>query len=316
MKNKPDDNGNGAVPRFHHYLQQQRQQQQKRDCLSDEVDSARSNEEIKKPILADIEHNDEKALVVFASGDGATVEVAKRRRGRPPGSKNKPKPPAVITREAEPPASMRPQILQIPAGHDVADSLARFARRRNTGICVLACTGAVANVTVRQTHFSGAAAGASVCFQGRIQIMSMTATFLPPAMSVLSPGTGGEMSISFAGPQGRVLGGTVMGPLMAAGTVVIVAAELSNPAFFRLSVEDDVSVSVSVSGGGAGGDIVEAHGQEQHVHHQQEDRHRHHHHAAAVSAAEACSMSIFSSGHLLPDVFWTPALRHPPPPPY
>ncbi|KAJ6930373.1 hypothetical protein NC652_014023 [Populus alba x Populus x berolinensis] len=43
--------------------------------------------------------------------DGATIEVVRRPRGRPPGSKNKPKPPVIITREPEP--AMSPYILEV-----------------------------------------------------------------------------------------------------------------------------------------------------------------------------------------------------------
>ncbi|XP_064941442.1 AT-hook motif nuclear-localized protein 17-like [Musa acuminata AAA Group] len=325
MKNKNDDDRRDVISRFHHhYLQQQQHQQQqnKKECLSDEVDSARSSGEIQKP-KTDVEQNVEKALVVINSGgdggagDGATVEVAKRRRGRPPGSKNKPKPPVVITQEADPLASMRPHVLEIPAGHDVVESLARFSRRRNLGICILAGTGAVANVSLRQPHFAGAppppnasAAATSIGFQGRFEILSISASFFPPAMAAFSTGISGEMSITLAGPQGQIVGGTVTGPLMATGTVVIVAAAFSNPTFHRLPVED-LSMSVSVSGGV--GEPEEHH----HQHQQQEHRPRRNQGPAAttMSAPETCGMSIYS-GHLSSEVIWMPTARPPLPPPF
>ncbi|RWW73703.1 hypothetical protein BHE74_00018409 [Ensete ventricosum] len=223
----------------HHYLQQQQQQQQQQKSLSDEVDSGRSSGETKKTKLDEQKER--------TGGDGSTIEVVKRPRGRPPGSKNKPKLPVVITREAEPSAAMRPHVLEIPMGHDVADSLAGFSRRRNLGICVLSGTGAVANVTLRQPHYGGAplsaGAPATIVFRGRFEILSISATFLPPAMEALCPAAAGGLSISLAGPQGQVVGGTVAGPLLAAGMVVVVAAAFSNPTFHRLPVEDDVSVS-------------------------------------------------------------------------
>ncbi|URE47250.1 hypothetical protein MUK42_13891 [Musa troglodytarum] len=334
MKNKNGDDRRDVISRFHHhYFQQQQHQQQqnKKECLSDEVDSARSSGEIKKP-KADVEQNVEKALVVINSGgdggagDGATVEVSKRRRGRPSGSKNKPKPPVVITQEADTLASMRPHVLEIPAGHDVVESLARFARRRNLGICILAGTGAVANVSLRQPHFAGAppppnasAAATSIGFQGRFEILSISATFFPPAMAAFSTGISGEMSITLAGPQGQVVGGTVTGPLMATGTVVVVAAAFSNPTFHRLPVEEDLSVSVSVSGGGGGGEQEEHEQRIRHQHQQQDHRPRRHQGPAATTAtmstAETCGMSIYS-GHLSSEVIWAPTARPPLPPPF
>ncbi|XP_008774997.2 AT-hook motif nuclear-localized protein 28-like [Phoenix dactylifera] len=310
-------------------FQQQNQsqlQRQKRECVSDEVDSKSSGESKRQKM----EENREKALVVAAAaagGDGASIEVVKRPRGRPPGSKNKPKPPVVITREAESSAAMRPHVLEIPSGHDVVDSLARFARRRNLGICVLAGTGAVANVALRQPslpvpppHGAVLPVGATIGFHGRLEILSISATFLPPAMAALSPASAAaSVSISLAGPQGQIVGGTVAGPLVAAGTVVVVAAAFSNPTFHRLPVEDDVSVSVSVTGGGGGGGSGEVEEHERHVHQEHPLQRRPHAPPAAshamVPAAESCGMSLYSS-HLPSEVIWAPTARPPPPPPY
>jgi hypothetical protein len=60
------------------------------------------------------------------------LEVATRRpRGRPPGSKNKPKPPIFVTRDS--PNALRSHVMEITNGADVADSVAQFARRRRGG---------------------------------------------------------------------------------------------------------------------------------------------------------------------------------------
>ena len=52
--------------------------------------------------------------------------TARKPRGRPLGSKNKPKPPVVVTRESE--AAMRPVVLELAAGCDVVSAVAAFAR--------------------------------------------------------------------------------------------------------------------------------------------------------------------------------------------
>ena len=83
-----------------------------------------------------------------SGGDGATIEVVRRPRGRPPGSKNKPKPPVIITRDPEP--AMSPYILEVSGGNDVVEAIAQFSHRKNMGICVLTGSGTVANVTLRQ----------------------------------------------------------------------------------------------------------------------------------------------------------------------
>ncbi|XP_020212059.1 AT-hook motif nuclear-localized protein 17 [Cajanus cajan] len=216
-------------------------------------------------------------------GDGATIEVVRRPRGRPPGSKNKPKPPVIITRDPEP--AMSPYILEVSGGNDVVDAIAQFSRRKNMGICVLTGSGAVANVTLRQPSTTP---GATVTFHGRFDILSVSATFLPQQ----SPPVPNGFAISLAGPQGQIVGGLVAGALIAAGTVFVIAASFNTPAYHRLPPEEEgTSVgdghSPAVSGGGDSG----GHGQ-----------------------AESCGMSMYSC-HLPSDVIWAPTARPPPPPP-
>ncbi|KAL3648801.1 AT-hook motif nuclear-localized protein 20 [Castilleja foliolosa] len=167
------------------------------------------------------------------------VEVGNRRpRGRPPGSKNKPKPPIFVTRDS--PNALRSHVMEIAGGTDVAESIAQFARRRQRGVCVLSGNGSVTNVTIRQP----AAPGAAVVLQGRFEILSLTGAFLPgPA----PPGATG-LTIYLSGGQGQVVGGSVVGPLVAAGPVMVVAATFANATYERLPIEDEEEV-----GGGPGG---------------------------------------------------------------
>ncbi|KAJ1290005.1 hypothetical protein BS78_02G208800 [Paspalum vaginatum] len=300
--------------------------QQQLECFSDEVDS-RGSAELKEPASGG--GAGAGALVVSGGGDGASIEVSKKRRGRPPGSKNKPKPPVVITRETEPAAAMRPHVIEIPCGRDVADALARFAARRNLGICVLAGTGAVANVSLRHpTPPAGGGAPAAIVFHGQYEILSISATFLPPAMSAVAPQAAAAaacVSISLAGPHGQIVGGAVAGPLYAASTVVLVAAAFTNPTFHRLPADDDAAVSVSVSLSAGSGDAADEHRQQQ----QQPQEHRAPvvrrqpapHLASAAQPVEPCgapAVPIYACHPQQQTVMWPPPPRapHPPPPPY
>ncbi|XP_027936350.1 AT-hook motif nuclear-localized protein 20-like, partial [Vigna unguiculata] len=173
------------------------------------------------------------------------VEVGTRRpRGRPPGSKNKPKPPIFVTRDS--PNALRSHVMEITGGADVAESVAQFARRRQRGVCVLSGSGSVANVTLRQP----AAPGAVVALHGRFEILSLTGTFLPgPA----PPGSTG-LTVYLAGGQGQVLGGSVVGPLVATGPVMVIAATFSNATYERLPLDEDdegPSSAAAVQGGGS-----------------------------------------------------------------
>ncbi|PIN26031.1 hypothetical protein CDL12_01228 [Handroanthus impetiginosus] len=216
------------------------------------------------------------------TNDGATIEVVRRPRGRPPGSKNKPKPPVVITRDVSEP-SMSPYVLELPAGVDLIESTTRFCRKRSMGLCILNGNGVVANVTLKQPS---ATPGATVTFHGRFDILSISATILPGG----GMATGnGPFCISLAGPQGQVVGGIVVGPLLSAGTVYLIAATFNSPSFERLQQAPDEDEAVERGGSG---------------HDQRE----------AVSAGDSGGAHPMYS-YQPSDVIWAPTARQPPPPP-
>lgn len=200
-----------------------------------------------------------------------TTTSGRRPRGRPPGSKNKPKPPVVITRDT--PNGLRSHVLEIASGSDIIESITSFARTRGRGVCILSGSGSVTNVNIRNPGVAATAASDNrvITLHGRFEIMSLTGTALPPPAP---PGAGG-ITIYLAGGQGQVVGGSVVGPLVAAGNVVLMAASFANAVFDRLPLEEedqsveqgtvaaagvvgpvrvqpDVSQSSGVTGGGGG----------------------------------------------------------------
>ncbi|GJN08325.1 hypothetical protein PR202_ga26232 [Eleusine coracana subsp. coracana] len=183
-------------------------------------------------------NNDEDDASPPPSGSGG---APRRPRGRPPGSKNKPKPPVVVTRES--PNAMRSHVLEIASGADIVDAIASFSRRRQRGVSVLSGSGAVTNVTLRQP--SGAGGSAAVALRGRFEILSMSGAFLPaPA----PPGATG-LAVYLAGGQGQVVGGSVMGELVASGPVMVIAATFGNATYERLPLEQDAEEGASVLSG-------------------------------------------------------------------
>lgn len=189
-----------------------------------------------------------------ASAGGPGDVIGRRPRGRPPGSKNKPKPPVIITRESA--NTLRAHILEVGSGADVFDCIATYARRRQRGICILSGNGTVTNVSLRQPT----AAGAVVTLHGRFEILSLSGSFLPPP----APPGATSLTIYLAGGQGQVVGGSVVGELTAAGPVIVIAASFTNVAYERLPLEEDehqlqmqppVSQGSGGSGGGGGGGV-------------------------------------------------------------
>ncbi|MED6161925.1 hypothetical protein PIB30_065442 [Stylosanthes scabra] len=160
---------------------------------------------------------------------GFDLASVRRSRGRPRGSKNKPKPPLIITRASDNTHSA--QILEIASGSDVFDSVATYARRRQRGICVLSGSGAVTNVTIRDPG----APGSVVTLNGRLEILSLSGSFLPPP----APPGATSLSIYLAGGKGQVIGGNVVGDLIAAGPVMVIASSFTNVAYERLPLDEE-----------------------------------------------------------------------------
>lgn len=167
----------------------------------------------------------------FGVEGGVGDEVArKRQRGRPAGSKNKPK-PSMIMMSNDNPYALRAHVLEISNGCDVGESVATFARRRQRGICVLSGSGTVTNVTLRQPT----APGAIVSLHGRFEILSLSGAFLPPPVPPDATG----LTIYLAGGHGQVLGGSVVGALVASGPVIINAASFMNAGYDRLPLDEE-----------------------------------------------------------------------------
>ncbi|KAK4338796.1 hypothetical protein RND71_040258 [Anisodus tanguticus] len=189
-----------------------------------------------------------------ASSGGAPGTSNRRPRGRPPGSKNKPKPPIIVTRDT--PNALRSHVLEVSTDADIMESVSNYARQRGRGVCILSGSGTVANVNIRQP------AGSVVTLHGRFEILSLSGTVLPPPAP---PGSSG-ISIFLSGEQGQVVGGSVVGPLVASGPVVLMAASFANAVFERLPLEEEEGVvgaattqvqpaasqSSGVTGGGEG----------------------------------------------------------------
>ncbi|XP_039125906.1 AT-hook motif nuclear-localized protein 26-like [Dioscorea cayenensis subsp. rotundata] len=172
----------------------------------------------------------------------------RRPRGRPAGSKNKPKPPIIITRDS--PNVLRAHAMEVSPGCDITDCIAGFARRRQRGVCVLRGSGCVMNVTLRQP---GPAPGATITLHGRFEILSLLGSFFPPP----APTSGTGLTVFLGGSQGQVFGGSVVGPLVAASPTVVMAASFMTTGFDRLPLEEHES---TIAGSG--------------MHH----HHHHHHH--------------------------------------
>lgn len=159
----------------------------------------------------------------------ANGETNRRPQGRPAGSRNKSKPPIIVMRDSA--DALKAHTMEVSSGCDVNESLLNFARRKQCGICMFSGTGCVTNVTLRQP----ASSGGIVTLYGRFEILSLLGSILPPPAP---PGITG-LTIYLAGAQGQVVGGGMVGALIASGPIVIMAATFMNAALDQLPLDDN-----------------------------------------------------------------------------
>ncbi|KAK9123989.1 hypothetical protein Sjap_013591 [Stephania japonica] len=156
---------------------------------------------------------------IFTSSSPSSEFAAKRGRGRPPGSGRR----QVLASFGEwifntAGGNFTPHVVTINTGEDVAAKIFSFSQKGPRAICILSANGAISNVTIRQPGSSGGI----LTYEGRFEILALSGSF---TISDIGDGvrsrTGG-LSVSLAGPDGRVIGGGVAGLLMAASPIQVV----------------------------------------------------------------------------------------------
>ncbi|CAI9774991.1 unnamed protein product [Fraxinus pennsylvanica] len=114
-------------------------------------------------------------------------------------------------------ASFTPHVITVNAGEDITMKIISFSQQGSRAICVLTANGAISNVTLRQPNSSGG----TLTYEGCFEILSLMGSFMLSENGLTKSRSGG-MSVSLAGPDGRVMGGGVAGMLVAAGPVQVV----------------------------------------------------------------------------------------------
>ncbi|CAL0324325.1 unnamed protein product [Lupinus luteus] len=180
----------------------------------------------------------------------------KKPRGRPPGSKNKAKPPIVIPRNSD--EIMKPILIEVSNGCDVVEALLKFARRCNVCISVLSGSGSIANVTLQHPlPFS-----TSFTIHGPFTLLTLTGTYIfspshhclsfPPmaaSSSAINPNNpysthASSFGITLLGSQGEMVGGVVAGKVVAGSNVSVMVNVFKNPEFYKIGLNGN-------DGGGA-----------------------------------------------------------------
>lgn len=143
--------------------------------------------------------------------------VTRRPRGRPLGSRNKPKGPLHGIREITETAKCL--TLEIPSGLNVTDIVESFMGSSDLGVVVIGGRGNVTNVNLSQAFHVGDMVGN----KGPLEIISLTGAF--PRGVDTRGGTGLKVTLTDA--QGNHIGGTVVS-LIAYGTVLVTLNTIMN----------------------------------------------------------------------------------------
>ncbi|XP_058070337.1 AT-hook motif nuclear-localized protein 10 [Magnolia sinica] len=149
----------------------------------------------------------------LSSPTSPSATSMKKARGRPPGSGKKQQMAALGSAGI----GFTPHVITVKAGEDVSSKIMSFSQNGPRAVCILSANGAISNVTLRQA----ATSGGTVTYEGRFEILSLSGSFLLSESGGQRSRTGG-LSVSLAGPDGRVLGGGVAGLLTAASPVQVV----------------------------------------------------------------------------------------------
>lgn len=114
-------------------------------------------------------------------------------------------------------ANFTPHIIAVNSGEDVTLKVISFSQQGPRAICILSANGVISCVTLRQPDSSGG----TLTYEGRFEILSLSGSFMVTDNGGTRSRSGG-MSISLASPDGRVVGGSVAGLLVAASPVQVV----------------------------------------------------------------------------------------------
>ncbi|CAA7017330.1 unnamed protein product [Microthlaspi erraticum] len=114
-------------------------------------------------------------------------------------------------------SNFTPHIITVNTGEDISMRVISFSQQGPRAVCILSANGVISNVTLRQPD----SCGGTLTYEGLFEILSLSGSFMETENQG-SRGRSGGMSVSLAGPDGRVVGGCVAGLLIAASPIQVV----------------------------------------------------------------------------------------------
>ncbi|KAF8091646.1 hypothetical protein N665_0439s0012 [Sinapis alba] len=143
----------------------------------------------------------------------------KRGRGRPPGSGKKQRLASIgELMHSSSGMSFTPHVIVVSVGEDIASKVMSFTQQGPRAICVLSAIGAVSTATLLQPAPSHGA----ITYEGRFELVSLSLSYLNATDNNDYSNRTGNLAVSLASPDGRVIGGGIGGPLIAASSVQVI----------------------------------------------------------------------------------------------
>ncbi|XP_021764725.1 AT-hook motif nuclear-localized protein 1-like [Chenopodium quinoa] len=109
------------------------------------------------------------------------------------------------------------QVIMLKAGEDIAAKLFLIGSTGARSVLVFSASGEISSVTVCRPGIAGGVIG----YEGRYQLLSLTGSYKTNEVNGVTTTTGG-ISVSLAGPDGKVVGGRVDGLLISATPIQLV----------------------------------------------------------------------------------------------
>ncbi|XP_042436536.1 AT-hook motif nuclear-localized protein 7-like isoform X1 [Zingiber officinale] len=161
----------------------------------------------------------------FSPGSGSSD--GRRGRGRPRGTGSRQLLAALgecFTFSAG--GGFTPHVVTIATGEDVVGRIRSFSEKGPRAVCILSANGSISNATLHQPGSSGG----TLTYEGRFEILSLSGSFSTTATQGVRNRTG-LISVSLAGPDGRVIGGGVAGLLLAASPIQMIVGSFKPNTF-------------------------------------------------------------------------------------
>ncbi|KAK7300241.1 hypothetical protein RJT34_11081 [Clitoria ternatea] len=166
------------------------------------------------------------------------VASAKKPRGRPRGSRNKPKQPTVIMEDAD---FYKPMMLEIPPGVDVVQAIIDVAHRQQVSIIVHNASGTINEATLGHNFQSPP----TISLRGDLNIVYFNGTYIsnslmPPSSSEPNYCSFGiQFSCNNSGQQSRIYGGIVGGKVIASSKVMVMTSIFKKHYSLKVEANDE-----------------------------------------------------------------------------